>query len=377
VVAGPYVRVRGSDDTMKKIVDNSGRLSSGLLAAVMVAACTPEGAQQDVEFRVPVAVEGVGVATLENRIVTTGTLRAPEIVTLSVLDNGVLEINRGKDGRRLAEGDTVKAGDEIARIVGEDVRIAARLTAAQRAYDASLAELEATREIFARGLIPKSTLDSVESKYETAKIDVERSRRTENRNRMLTPIDGVLLKLARDTDGQLLANGQLVNVGQLVAQIAPLDPLIADVDLIGDDISVVRVGLEARARYHAWDDKFFTGKVLRLSPTVDQRTRALRAEVEVENSEQSLRPGMFVEVTLIGERRENVPVVPRSAVTDRGGRRVVFVVAGQRVALREVTLGLGDDTLVEVRRGLETGERIVVRGLETLTDQMLVRVTNR
>ena len=103
----------------------------------------------------------------------------------------------------------------------------------------------------------------------------------------------------------------------------------------------------------------------------------MRAEVEVENSEQSLRPGMFVEVTLIGERRENVPVVPRSAVTDRGGRRVVFVVAGQRVALREVTLGLGDDTFVEVRRGLETGERIVVRGLETLTDQMLVRVTNR
>ena len=67
-----------------------------------------------------------------------GTLRAPEVVTLTVLDNGVLEINRGSGGRRLAEGDTVKAGDEIARIVGEDVRIAARLNAAQRAYDAAL-----------------------------------------------------------------------------------------------------------------------------------------------------------------------------------------------------------------------------------------------
>jgi len=53
------------------------------------------------------------------------------------------------------------------------------------------------------------------------------------------------------------------------------------------------------------------------------------------------------------------------------------VLAGQRVAMREVTLGLGDDVFIEVRRGLETGERIVVRGLETLTDQMLVRVTNR
>jgi membrane fusion protein, multidrug efflux system len=349
----------------------------GLLAAAWLAGCTPEGAQQEVEFRVPVAVEEVGVATLEDRIVTTGTLRAPELVTLSVLDNGVLEINRGRDGRRLAEGDTVKAGDEIARIVGEDVRIAARLAAAQRAFDAARTELEATREIFARGLINKTTLDSMESKYETAKIEVERSRRTEDRNRMITPIDGVILKLARNTDGQLLANGQLVSVGQLVAQIAPLDRLIADVDLIGDDIAAVRVGLEARARYHAWDDKLFPGKVLRLGPTVDQRTRALRAEVEIGNAEQHLRPGMFVEVTLIGERRENVPVVPRSAVVDRGGRRVVFVLASQRVAMRDVTLGLGDDEFVEVRRGVEVGERIVVRGLETLTDQMLVRVTNR
>ena len=165
---------------------------------------------------------------------------------------------------------------------------------------------------------------------------------------MLTPIDGVILKLARDADGQLLANGQLVSPGQLVAQIAPLDALIADVDLIGDDVAAVRVGLEARARYHAWSDTLFAGKVLRLAPTVDQRTRALRAEVEIDNAEHRLRPGMFVEVTLIGERRENVAVVPRSAVADRGGRRVVFVLASQRVVMREVTLGLGDDAL---RRG--------------------------
>jgi RND family efflux transporter MFP subunit len=153
--------------------------------------------------------------------------------------------------------------------------------------------------------------------------------------------------------------------------------LIADVDLIGDDIAAVRVGLDARARYHAWSDTPFAGRVLRLAPTVDQRTRALRAEVEIENTEQRLRPGMFVEVTLIGERRENVPVVPRTALADRGGRRVVFVLEGQRVAMREVAVGLGDDVYVEVRRGVEAGERVVVRGLETLADQMPVRVTSR
>src|SRR5690606_30006314 len=130
-----------------------------------------------------------------------------------------------------------------------------------------------------------------------------------------------------------------------------------------------RVGLEARAYYHAWPDRIFAGKVLRLAPTVDQRTRTLRAEVEIDNSEEKLRPGMFVEAALIGERRETVPVVPRRAVTDRGGRRGVFGLAGQRVEMREVSTGLGDDEFVEVRRGLEAGERVVVRGFETLIDQ--------
>jgi multidrug efflux pump subunit AcrA (membrane-fusion protein) len=70
-------------------------------------------------------------------------------------------------------------------------------------------------------------------------------------------------------------------------------------------------------------------------------------------------------------------VVPRGAVAERGGRRVVFVLSSQRVTMREVAIGLGDDEVLEVRHGLEPGERVVVRGLETLTDQMLVRVTNR
>lgn len=346
-----------------------------LLAAVLLAACAPQAEPQSVEFRVPVAVEEVGVATLEDRIVTTGTLRTPEIVTLNALDTGILEINRGPGGSRYAEGDFVTAGDELARIVGEDVRIAARMAAAGRSFEAAQAELDANRDLFARGLINQTALNSVASAFEEAKLELERARRTEARNILHTPIDGVILRLARNEDGQLLANGQLVNPNQMIAQIAPLDPLIADVDLVGSDIASVRVGLEGRARYHAWPHQEFAGKVLRLAPTVDSRTRALRAEVEIDNRERVLRPGMFVEVTLIGERRADVPVVPRRALTDRGGRRVVFVLRGQRVEQRSVEVGLGDDERVEIRAGVEPGDRVVVRGLETLTDQMLVRVT--
>lgn len=348
-----------------------------VVSIALLAGCAPQMEEEEVDFRVPVTVVEVSLAALEDSIVTTGTLRTPELVTLNTLDTGVLEISDDPSGRRLAEGSFVTAGQEIARIVGEEVRLAARTVATRRAYEAAQSELEANRRLLEQGLINQAVIDNLESAYEQARIDLDRALRTEERNRLITPIDGVVLKLARDADGQLMANGQLVNPGQLVAQVAPLDPLIADVDLIGEDIAAVRVGLEARARYYAWEDQIFPGEVLRLAPTVDQRTRALRAEVEIANPELLLRPGMFVEVTLVAERREDVLVVPRQAVTERGGRRVVFVLNGQRVEQREVGLGLGDDDFVEVRQGLASGDRVVVRGLETLANDALVRISGQ
>jgi RND family efflux transporter MFP subunit len=348
-----------------------------LLMCGVMCACAPQAEDGTVEFRVPVTVKEVGVATLEDRIVTTGTLRPSELVSLSALDAGVLEINEHSSGRRFAEGDPVRAGDEIARIVGEDVRIAARMAAARRSFEGAETELGATRSLFERGLINQIAVDKAEKAYEEEKLEFERSRRTQQRNRLVTPISGVILALARNQDGQLLANGQLVSPGQIVVQVAPLHPLVADVELVGGDIAAAAVDLEARAHYHAWPREQFPGKVLRLAPTVDQRTRALRVEVEIDNHMQRLRPGMFVEVTLVGERRENVPVVPRSAVADRGGRPVVFVMRQQYVEQQAVELGLHDDERVEVRAGVTQGDLVVVSGLETLTDKMPVRVMGR
>jgi RND family efflux transporter MFP subunit len=349
----------------------------GALALLVLAsvACGAGGKEQEVEFLVPVAAAEVGTGVVEDQVVATGTLRATEVVTLPVETGGVLAIAEGRSGRRLGEGDRVRAGQTVAEITGEDVRLAARTAATRQRFDSARLDYEATKRLFDEGLITETELRKAETALEEARLEYDRSRHTESRNRLITPIDGVILSLARDAQGRPLASGQLVAPGFVVATVAPTESLIADVDLVGSDIARVREGLPARVRHHAWKGKTFDGNVIRLAPTIDPVSRALRAEVEVDNRQGLLRPGMFVEVTVIGERRTGVLVVPREAVTDRGGKKVVFVLNGPRVSRREISLGLGDDSIVEVREGLEPGERIVIRGLETLTDQTRVRVT--
>ncbi|HVS16667.1 MAG TPA: efflux RND transporter periplasmic adaptor subunit [Thermoanaerobaculia bacterium] len=342
---------------------------------LLIAACGGGGSSEPVEFLVPVTAQEVATGSVEDLIVATGTLRAAESVVVVAESPGRLRIGRTGSGRRLVEGDRVSSGQVIAEVTGEDARLAANVESTRQGYQMAEAERDSRRALYEQELISAEELRRAETALEEARTALERSRLTEDRTRMTTPISGVLMELARDAKGTPVADGQLVTPGFQVARISPTATLIADLELVGPELAHVRPGQRARVRHFAWEGQTFDGTVLRLSPSVDPATHTFRAEVAVGNEDGLLRPGMFVEVTLVVEQREDVPVVPREAVAERGGRRVVFVLDGQRVVQREVVLGLGDDDLVEVRQGVTAGDRIVVRGLETLTDGTRVRVS--
>jgi membrane fusion protein (multidrug efflux system) len=318
-----------------------------------LSGCSQEPSTEKIEFLVPVTVSKVGKMDVEERINATGTLRTSKVARLEVETGGILEFLNNKDGRRYREGDSVKAGDVIARITGDDVRLAARKDATLQRFETAKDEYESTKKLYDDGFKSRAELLKMQSSLEDARIDYEKSLNAEKRSQLATPIDGIILRLARDRDNQNqpLAVGQYVNPGFEVARIAPTDTLIADVDLVAQDVARVAEGLPARVKHYAWKDEEFEGKVVRLDPLIDPATRALKAEVEVINHGGKLRPGMFVEVTIIKEQRKDVPCIPREAVINRGGKWVVFVLSGQRVNKKEVLLGLGDDNIVEIRSG--------------------------
>ena len=345
------------------------------LAGVVGAGCGAGPSERSSgTVRVPVSTREVEARTVEDVVRASGVLRAPEVARLSVETAGILTIATTPDGRRLEEGDRVRAGQPVARILGRDVEVAARLAAAEQGYRSALAELEAKRALFEQGLISRIDLSRAESAAADARNELDRARLTIDRATLASPIDGTILRLARLDDGRPVPDGQKIAAGFLVAEVGAIGRLVADVDLAGDDALRLRPGIPARVRYPGLDGPF-EARVARIAPIQDEQTRAFRIEVSVRNRELRLRPGMIVAVELVLERRENVPVVPREAVTERRGRPVVFVLEAQKAQQREVRLGLGDDRVVEIVEGVSVGEPVIVRGLETLTDKTPVRDT--
>lgn len=353
-----------------------GALFTFLCISLFLAGCGSPPPVPQLDYRVPVEAITVETGTVENVVRATGNLRARESIAVRSEIPGRLYLERDANGDRLTEGTFVNDGDVIGRILGEEARLHIGAESARVNFENSKNELERKSELWEQGAIPEAEYLTAEANYETAKLNYERTILNEKNVEIITPRSGVLLILARDEKNIPLADGQLIGSGFLVAQVAPLDTLEAYVDLLGSDLIDIEIGQKVRVRYYGNQDLNVSGKLTRISPTVDEQTRTFQAVIEVPNEDGMLRPGMFIEVEIITEQRIDVPVVKHESVATRDNSKVVFLIDGQMVKMQEVQLGLADDEKREVIEGIKPGDRIAIGSLGSLYNNTRVKVIN-
>ena len=110
-------------------------------------------------------------------------------------------------------------------------------------------------------------------------------------------------------------------------------------------------------------NRSFTGKVVRFTRDVNFETRTMQTEVDVENKDLSLVPGMYANAQLVLAHVENVLTVPVEALSLHGNQRVVYALdSGNQVHERVVQVGIEGNKLAEIKSGLAEGERVISGG---------------
>ena len=131
-------------------------------------------------------------------------------------------------------------------------------------------------------------------------------------------------------------------------------------------INRVKVDAVVKSTSLAYPGRIFEGRVAVIDTRIDTVTRSAKLTAIIPNPDATLKPGMFMNVSLQVAARENALLAPEEAVVAEGPRQIAFVVKDGKIERRVVTIGQRQDGKVEVLTGLAVGETIVVRGVQRI-----------
>ena len=159
-----------------------------------------------------------------------------------------------------------------------------------------------------------------------------------------------------------------------VALIVDMDRVKVKINVVEKDLPKVRIGQEAQIKVDAYPEKIFRGKVWKISPVVDLESRTAPIEILISNPKHLLKPGMFARTTIVTKESKDTLIIPRDALIKEGDSTFVFVVKDNQALRKEVTTGMCQENLVEIKDNLNVGEEVIVMGKTRVEDGDLVRV---
>jgi RND family efflux transporter MFP subunit len=406
-----------------------------VLAFWMAALISCEGKQHETteEKAIPVEVAPVRQGTIDKEIKFTGSVAAnPEVQVYPKITATIEEM-------KVDSGDSIKKGDVIAVLESEELQ--AQVTQAEAALEvvqaqwtqmevgarpeelaqaedlvakarANLKDAESNygrmKALYQQGSIARRQFEGAELAYTVAKAElnsaIERlgmlreGATREEREALAARVDQakaaldltqIRLSYAKVTspiDGTVSERffdpGDLAVPTKALVTIVQMDTVKVIVYFPGELIRYMEPGIGAQLTVAAYPDEVFSGRIDKVSPTLNPETRMFSAEIRVSNKEGLLRPGMFTKVTLSVDPHTDALLVPKEAVLSReeyrensgsgkGGvarNNYLFVMENGRARMRNVLLGHESGTAVEVTEGLNRGEQVVTRGLHQLKD---------
>jgi membrane fusion protein (multidrug efflux system) len=326
------------------------------------------------QFLPPPETVTTAAASLQNWesvLTAVGSLTAVQGVTLTAeLTGKVVQID-------FKPGSPAKAGDILLR--QDTSSEEAQLRAAEAMADMARLNVARLGKLISERTISQSQFDNAEASYKQAVAQADNIRASIAKKTIRAPFSGRL--------GIRLVNlGQVLNEGQPIVSLQSLDPIFVDFALPQQQLPLVQPGQTARLTSDALPGEVVEGKITAINPQVDAATRNIRVQATVANPRELLRPGMFVNVSVVLPLRQPVLAIPATAVLYAPYSDSVFVVeekvsekTGQPAkVVRQQFAQLGEKRgdFVAILSGLKAGDIVVSTGVFKLRNGQDVVVDN-
>jgi RND family efflux transporter MFP subunit len=299
-----------------------------------------------------VAVMRITRRNLQQTTSLTSELTPYQVVKLYAKEAGYLRTIDVDYGSR------VSAGQTLATL--ELPEQEADLNKSDAAYDLAKSDYERVASVNQSdpGLIAQADVDKARADYLMAQDQRDRAGVVEGYSVITAPFDGVVTKRYVDP-GALIEQGTTSSTALPIVEVADTYRLRLVVEAPEPIVPLIRVGMPVTVKISATGESI-ADRVARFSYDLHEDTRTMHTEIDIDNGDLHIKPGMYATATFVLASAPNVVAVPTQAISNDGSPNVWIVDSNDTLARRAVSLGLQTPQFTEVRSGLEPGDRVFI-----------------
>lgn len=365
---------------MRGVINSArgGAVSRPLLLALLIAGLCGRAAAQD--EAPPVVVEEARIEPVVEKVSLSGTVTSPRVAQVSTSVAGLISEMPVDTGTQVDKGDVLVKFDAALETLSLEQSKASTREAREELSEAKR-RLRIALNLVDRDTIPETEVDARRAQVRiaearVARLEAEQARQAERveRHTLEAPFDSIVSEKMTEV-------GEWIDPGTAIVELVAMEGLRVDVPVPQRHFPAVNPDTAVSVAFDALPDRDFGARIGKLVPVSDPTARTFTMRVLLDDAQVAITPGMSARVTLKLETGTRDVVVSRDAlIRFPDGRVIVWVLdtGGDTPAVEErrIETGLMFDGKVQVKDGLEAGERVVVRGNEALREGQKVRITD-
>jgi len=301
-----------------------------------------------------------------------------EVILLLDNSNALLELGKAENTLAVMQKDYLQAVSDKVLLMRRRDDARKNLERTEGLYNLGVAALTEVQDIKLRiadieNQILSINLSVLESQLTKGELDVQVAREQLAATVITSPFDGTVLKMS-------VKCGQPVGKGDFLFSVGKTNSLETIVSVNEYDALKIQDGQPVEIYSEAIEGEIYSGHVFHVAPQAEKEQtdkgseNKVKLKIALDDKAIALKPGYTINVDILLENKENILVIPQTAVVERDGRKVIFVYEDGFIHIREVQLSTIDEMFQEVTSNLKEGEMYVISPSDSMQDNVAVKI---
>lgn len=307
--------------------------------------------------RLPVRIEVIHAETLDDRVMTVGTILSNEEVEIRSEIAGKVEKILCKEGAR------VRKGEPLLKI--NDAELQAQRMRAHYRQAISEQQAERQHQLFEKQLLSQEEYDNAVNELNIVKAEAQLIQAQLEKTEIRAPFDGVI-------GLRYVSEGSYLSPATRITTLQDNSPIKIDFTIPEKYAASIKIGDKINFSVQGVSHKF-AGTIYALESRIDPATRTLHMRALSPNPDGALLPGAFANVEVVLKEKETLTIPAFALIPELKGHRVFLYKAGKAVS-QSVDIGVRTDERVEITQGVQAGDTLITSAILQLRPGVAVRL---